>query len=399
MKKKNVHLIERLANSLASRNVKFFFLDKRWKKRGDIDVVVAKKSLKVFDQILRENDFTLIGKWPPWKRFYNKFSDGEFLTIDVHVGKYEGSPARILEPEISKGYFLSTEKQLFYFIYRMGLGEPLWKYEDQFPELVRNMNEEKLHGFLASVFKNPSEIVRMIKENRFSDLNPKFKISHTLVRTEKYILNLSAVFLGFIRKLTIPAPYVAIVGPDGSGKSTTLREIKKIFNSSKFKLKTMYAGRFTFHFLPFNFIMKKIKSERAKDETTEKLKYLSPPLKMLAPFAYYIEYLLRYFLRIYPARVLNKIVITERGFLDIYTSPNVDQSLTSFFMKILPSPKHVLLWNSPSILSKRCSEYSKEDLERQLKKYNEFPSYILKLKTDDKKEIIEKVMEKLAEML
>lgn len=127
MKEKNIQLTEKIAASLAERGVKFHFLDERWKRRGDVDVSVAGELLGDFDQVMKKNNFVLRGKWPPWSRYYRRFLNGEFIKIHVHVGRYQGLPAGILEPkEVAglRGYFLSTEEQIFYFVYKIALGEP-----------------------------------------------------------------------------------------------------------------------------------------------------------------------------------------------------------------------------------------------------------------------------------
>ncbi len=48
MNKKNIKFVEGLALQFSNAKIKYRFIDARWKKRGDVDLIVAKDSIKKF---------------------------------------------------------------------------------------------------------------------------------------------------------------------------------------------------------------------------------------------------------------------------------------------------------------------------------------------------------------
>src|SRR3989344_7994410 len=106
MNTKNILFIQRLADDLTKNHVEFRFIDNRWKKSGDIDIIVAKSSIKQFENSLKNNSFKRKGRWPPQSRTYKAFHNNELISIGAHVGGYIGGfggglrrLGQILEPK------------------------------------------------------------------------------------------------------------------------------------------------------------------------------------------------------------------------------------------------------------------------------------------------------------
>lgn len=400
MKEKNIQLIEKIADSLLNQNVKFRFLDERWKRRGDVDLVVAEESLDDFDHTMEKNNFVLRGEWPPWSRYYRGFFNGEFVKIHVHVGRYEGLPAGILEPKEAaepRGYFLSTEEQIFYFVYKVALKEPLRKYEEYLYKLVqKGIDEKKLYDLLACVFKNPAEILQRVQKAEFSRLNPRFKFSHNFPRAKMYTLNKITKLVQHIRKMFSPAPYIAIIGPDGSGKTSTLDAVAGMLRKHDISFARVAGSRFHFQVLPLNWVFEKAEKRRfGKEEivSNHARKYPSSLLQMVLPFLYSIEYLLRHLLIIHPLKKRNQVVISDRSFIDVVVSPNTNTTIAKTLYRALPKPDATIyLFNTADVLAKRKPEHPRYDLEAQLRTYNSLTNFFTrKIKTTDKKNVREEV--------
>jgi thymidylate kinase len=400
MKKRNVRILEKIADTLADQGVKFHFLDERWKKGGDVDISVAEKSLKGFDKVMKKNSFTFRGKWPPWYRFYRQFLNGEFILIHVHVGRYEGLPPGVLEPKKVKrprGYLLPAEEQIFYFVYRMALGEPLQKYESYLRELVRrDIDKRKMNNLFASVFKNPSEISELIQKAEFSKLNPKFKSSHFFPRAKMYVLNKSARFARRIHKVFSPAPYISIVGPDGSGKTTALNSTGNMLHKHGISFARVTGGRFRFQVLPLNWMFEKAEEryfEGREDVSHHARRYPSSASRIVLPFVYFTEYLLRRSLIARPLRKKNQVVLSDRSFIDVVVSPNTNTTIAKALYGIFPKPDATIyLFNTADVLAKRRPDHPRHDLEMQLESYNSLASYFThKIKTTKKKETTKEI--------
>src|SRR3989344_4456952 len=220
-------------------------------------------------------------------------------------------------------------------------------------------------------------------------------------------------------KIIRPSPYLAIVGCNGSGKSTTVKNVVEKLRQENIETAHIYSGRIQFRMLPINFFVKLLKpskiegkkveqkeekadhkkENKAKEEFAREVRlFNSPFLNNVAPFIYYLEYLLRYLLQVHPKSIYNDIVITDRGYIDLFASPNLNKIICKVCFKFLPKPKHILLWNSPEALAERRPEFRIEDLQKQLHAYDQFSNlYLMKIKTDHQNvtEIIAQKIEKI----
>ncbi|MEK6809722.1 MAG: hypothetical protein AABY40_03540, partial [Nanoarchaeota archaeon] len=81
MEPKNIAFVNGLAEQLSQHNIAYRFIDSRWKKRGDIDIIVAKKDIRGFESILQRNGFRRKGRWPPQSRSYKAFHNEEIISL------------------------------------------------------------------------------------------------------------------------------------------------------------------------------------------------------------------------------------------------------------------------------------------------------------------------------
>jgi hypothetical protein len=407
MNEKSTKSVLDLANELQSNNIRFFFHDHdRWMTSTDIDISLNSKDITNFHKIMNKNEFKLLSKFPPWKLFYVKYRNGDIILFDTHLDAYEGVSKDILFPN-SSNYFLDENKQLFYYIYRISIGQPCKKYEKYLKQLSKSFDEKMLLNYLTQYFKNANEIIQYLKEGNFHNISPKHKFRHNLIRGRYYLRNKLFKIVGIIKKIISPAPHVVIMGTDGSGKTTAVTELQKIFGNSKFKLYYEYGGRYTFKCLKFmNLFSKRMASNKLNsskndlEATGDVINYKSKLIEIISPFVYYLEYLLRT-LSLYPKRIKYSAVLTDRWFYDLNTSPNASNKVVKFLNKLLPKPSLVVyLYNDIDVLITRKPDHPKSDLERQLVKFGEIENIFgLKIKSGNKGEVINEIMDRIIKLL
>lgn len=415
---KNIKFIEKLADELSSNNIRYRFIDRRWKKRGDVDIIVSVKSTGLFENILKENGFKRKGKWPPQSRVYKKFLNNETISIGGHIGGYIGGfggglgrLGKIFEPKIAVPYkesYLSLEARIFILIYKYGSRKEKEKYKEEYNELINGeLDYLKLLKLCSFAFSNPGEIVRRIREKEsLEDINAKFRLNQKISLAFRGKPN---KILKRMYKIIIPSPYIAFVGCNGTGKSTTIKNLTEKLKRDNLKVATIYSGRIKFQFLPINKIVslfkpdkitgKKIKKGKKEEYAREVRIFKSPFLNFAAPFVYYAEYIFRYFFKVRPKRIFNDVVLTDRGFIDLFSSPNMNKKVCRFLFRLMPQPKYILLWNDPKIIVKRRPEFLLEQINQQLNAYNQFSNiYLMKVKTD-KMDIVDDIAKKIEKMV
>lgn len=427
MKEKNVQFIEKISEQLSAQTIAYRFIDSRWKKRGDIDIIVAKKDITRFESILKENGFRRKGRWPPQSRSYKGFHHDEIISIGAHVGGYIGGfggglgrLGKKLNPSSSQSTeksILSTEERLFILLYKYNSRKNKQKYEEEYNQLIQaEINYSDLDNLCKYAFKNNSEIVKNIQEKK---LLPAISIQFTPAqKLAIFFRGKPNKILKRMYKIVKPSPYLAIVGCNGSGKSTTVKNVVTKLQQENIETAHIYSGRIQFRMLPINYFIRllkpnriegkkiEIKENKVKNKDGKKEKFArevrifnSPLLNNIAPFVYYIEYLLRYFIQVHPKRIFNDIVITDRGYIDLFSSPNMNKKICRLCFKLLPKPKHILVWNDPATLAERRPEFRIEDLQKQLQAYDQFsPIYLMKIKTDTPS-VVDIIVQKIEKMV
>src|SRR3989344_8644368 len=125
MNQKNIKFIENLADECSNNSIKYRFIDARWKHGGDIDIIVAKDSIKQFEKTIKNKGFARKGKWPPQSRTYKANKNNELLSIGAHVGGYiggfgggRGTIGKTLEPKDTNNTYLTPAEQMFIILYK-----------------------------------------------------------------------------------------------------------------------------------------------------------------------------------------------------------------------------------------------------------------------------------------
>lgn len=161
--------------------------------------------------------------------------------------------------------------------------------------------------------------------------------------------------------------FIAIFGPDGSGKSTVLNELKNnIRDQERFKISNYHWRP---GILPYK---KKINSNNDSFSLPHNTKSKSILISLLTLIYIYIDFLLGYLIFIYPKLRSGNIVYYERYFYDILIDEkrygsNTPFKLRLFFAKLIPRPSIiVLLTAQPLTIYSRKKELSINTIEKQL---------------------------------
>jgi thymidylate kinase len=188
------------------------------------------------------------------------------------------------------------------------------------------------------------------------------------------ILSSRRLFLDAIRRsrrLTLPTGFfVVLIGPDGCGKSTVADALLTV-------LARGFRRTARFHWRPG--LLPRLgrgalsDSERASPPATYS-RYRG--LASLARFLYYsFDFVVGYWLRLYPWRARTGLIIGERYYADVRVNParygfDVPQWLSEFVATLVPKPDlTVLLTGEAEVIHGRKRELSAAAIHDQLKRF------------------------------
>ncbi|MDY3959067.1 hypothetical protein [Romboutsia timonensis] len=169
---------------------------------------------------------------------------------------------------------------------------------------------------------------------------------------------------------------VVFLGPDGSGKSTIISNIKEdlkcIFPNEKIDY---------FHWRP-NYLkplgdIKKAKIDEAKildvEQPHSKPLY-NKPISMLKFIYYYIDYVIGDIIKIKPKVLNGNLVVFDRYYYDYFIDikryrMNISENIISVFNYFIPKPDITfLLIGDSEIIYERKKEISLDEVDSQIKK-------------------------------
>lgn len=160
---------------------------------------------------------------------------------------------------------------------------------------------------------------------------------------------------------------IAILGTDGSGKSTIISELKKEINNISY-----------FHLRPRFFSnISQIGKPEAENHVVEDPHAAKPhrfPKSIISFFYYLLDYTLGYFINIFIKKKDN-LVVFDRYYYDYFVDKkrfrtSLSDRWFSFWELFIPKPKYVFyLDGTPELFLSRKREVSKEELILQIAKF------------------------------
>ncbi|MBI5065264.1 hypothetical protein HZA97_03415 [Candidatus Woesearchaeota archaeon] len=371
----------------------------------DIDVVInLGDAEKIKDLMIQKGFFPQkICPYSAHLGFYKFISaDFKLLKFHFHIGGIAGryspylSASEVLKKKrLFKGFpVISNEDLLISLIFHSNLskGKGKEKYllsvesildQDFDKKYIRSTLEKKFG------FQNGQDILRALYSRDFEKLDLlRNKINRSFFFKSFFSFCLTRMLCAFwkMKVLILGAPLVSFIGMDGAGKTTLTKEIKQVLEENKIKADLIYSGRGKKNLLPIQKIGKPYKKLEGYFNLS------STFLKIIHTFAsvfFFLDLLIRYLFVIYPARVRNDIVLTDRYGSDMLLMKNVPMFLKNIYFSILPKPSLVFyVYTEINILHQRKPNHPFEDLQRQEKLFEEINRKInpIKIKNDDLKE-------------
>ena len=183
--------------------------------------------------------------------------------------------------------------------------------------------------------------------------------------------------------------YIAFVGCDGSGKTYTKDKVIEILKKNNKKVYYEYGGIKKFRYLKFlNPILRRnVNKKVSKGQSKDTIKYTNPIIKFISPFIYYIEHFCRYVEYSFKQNKYDYF-ISDRGYIDIVVSPNVNNKIAYFLYIFLPKPKQILMFNDLEVIYKRRNDHPKKYLKKLHNDYLQYRDWYYSLVKSDKDAIL-----------
>ena len=214
--------------------------------------------------------------------------------------------------------------------------------------------------------EDASKIVKPIHDTLISQYNRRHPLrlaSHIIVDSYRKVSRFICP-TGF---------FIVILGPDGSGKSTVTEHLRE-------QLDRGFRNTYQFHWRPN--LLPKLSRSPSSEETTDEVDN-TPAVKSkygfmtsLIRFTYYwLDFVLGYWLKLYPTKARTTLIIGERYFADVLVHParygfSLPQWLMRIASKFVPKPDlTILLQDEPETIYKRKPELTVEMIAHQITEY------------------------------
>lgn len=171
---------------------------------------------------------------------------------------------------------------------------------------------------------------------------------------------------------TWPAPFgrkirgaiITIIGTDGTGKSTTHKQLRSSLSNSGLKSKYVYMGRSRGSLIVPKNTQQKIDGAAKRIEGPKKL------LKYMASWFYFVDYLIRFSKILFHTRILGTSIQCDRYYYDILLMESYSRIGYKLLEKLAPAPDLLIVLDCPvNILIERKAERSESEYERQREFY------------------------------
>ena len=353
------------------------------KNRGDIDLYVAASDFRELCKFLNTKSYFEI---PGSHVFKNPFSN---LVIDVHHGIYKRLPFLTERQLFSNartilGLKYLSKEILFLVLFLHPLDitgirggrsytEEKLRYLKKNRHLIKSTNIQNLLsqwlGPVCCAFLCRLALYDLKKVISATFIMKIFALCQSTKMRAYFFHRIKSKWtLGFGRK----KPLIAVMGVDGSGKTTLIRGIQKFINESdgEGRCETLYLGSLGGYILPFEIVHKVYKyfSRKTKKNLIQESNLphhnenLTMPKSKVASFGLglflALEYSVRWVILFWNVYICGRYVLLDRHFFDV-SRQDVDHKILATIRYFFPNPAILIyLEGSADIFFKRKGEYS-----------------------------------------
>lgn len=343
---------------------------------SDIDIVVNKKSFDIIKGVVLEycsiNNFKLIQIKKHESSacaFVLQLDRKTFFQIDfshdyLMNGRLYFKAQRLLKNKIlpltePSFFVLSFPYEFVYYLIKKVDKNKI--ESNQFEHLLSCWKIDKVQILLllSNYFSSNSLLIinEVFDENDLNMLVSKMKFLRNDLFTKKRILfrhRILEIYRLFSKAFNPPGVIIGILGCDGAGKSTLVRELKSQF-------KFCFYNHTSYHLYPGIIFKQKIVSALNDPHVNKKRGKILSFLKLLL---FIPEYFIGYWYKIFPKIMGAELIIFDRYFIDVQADPlryrnGVSVKTSGIINKFIPQPHLWLLLDlDPEILLKRKAEIS-----------------------------------------
>lgn len=368
---------------------------------SDIDMIIFcgedkfPKHIKILLEVAKKQNIKLVSAYYSKTSFFLRFlsKDGWGVQFDIlrNMHWHDGKNYYPIE-YIKKDVILHNNIKV--------LDIKVGYYLDYLKETshVLRVKEKYANGFIEEYLNNKNRKIELEKlyGKKFTELidsnlsvcelckiapNVGFFIRKTIHKND-YIQRFLIKFSNIKRFMTPPGYVIAILGTDGSGKSTIINNITPILNEG------FHNGVIYNHLRPN--VIPDLGVVMGKKEKTKEVKTVSNPhsekqsgfVGSLVRWGYYmIDYTFGYLKAVYPViHTKSKVFIFDRYYYDYYidqkrSKTNLPNWVLKFGEFFVPKPDIILcLGGDPEKIYNRKPETSLEEVTRQTNALKEFCS-------------------------
>jgi len=376
---------------------------------SDIDILIDQEGYEKFNNILSEINnrhgiqiFQKVnnGSTGTFYRLYKHLNNYNtfFLQIDIrrsldYYGAVYLTAEQILTTRrVFKTFFIPNpvHEALIVWLSPFLYGGSI---KDRYKNVVKNTantNQENFLNELSSITskKLANKIFPFILKGDWKHLE-KYRFSIRLMvlflsilrKPISFLINfVTLLFISVKYRLSPPGIQVALLGPDGSGKTTIAEKVFEILKKPYYSDKKCII-----HWRPgllpqLNELYYKIfqKNEKRQNfQFTQNAKPSNFILSLLKLIYYTLDFILGYFLIVKPKLYRGMLVIFDRYYYNFIVDPlrsriNLPAFIIKLFMRFILKPDVVIcLDNKPEIIFGRKQELTINEIDRQIKAYRE----------------------------